>query len=81
MVSEKARENRLRRKADRLGFALRKDRKRTWGIDNRGEYALVDHQSNGLSFGWNYDASLDDVEGWLNDWEAQLRQADSTAAV
>lgn len=73
MVSEKARENRLRRRADRLGYALRKDRARVWGLEHRGEYALADHESGGLSFGWNFDASLDEIEQFLNDAEARLR--------
>lgn len=73
MTSEKARENRLRRLADRWGYSLRKDRARMLGLHHRGEYMLVNLDHGGADLGWDYDASLDDVEAFLTKEDATLR--------
>ncbi len=73
MSSEKARENRLRRWAERLGYGLRKDRARTWGINHQGEYMIVDVGPNACIGGADFDYSLDDVEAFLSETEASLR--------
>ncbi len=73
MVSPKARENRVRRWAARLGYGLHKDRSRMWGINHQGEYMLYDRDTNGLVVGSNFDADLDEVEQWLAEMERQLR--------
>jgi hypothetical protein len=73
MSTEKARENRLRRWAGRLGYALHKDRARSWGVDHRGRYMVVLPSENCIVIGERYDQSLDDVEAFLAEAEAELR--------
>lgn len=73
MVSEKARENRLRRWAGRLGYVLHKDRARAWGLHRQGGYMMVIADSNAVAQGADYDLSLDEVETFLTDEEARLR--------
>ncbi len=73
MTSEKARENRLRRLADRWGYSLRKDRARMLGIDHRGGYMIVDASLNAVVRGAQFDESLDDVEKFLAEEEATQR--------
>lgn len=73
MDSDKARENRLRRWAGRLGYVLRKDRARRWGVNNQGGYMIVAADLNSVVRGTDYDESLDDVELFLTDTEAALR--------
>lgn len=61
---EKAREARLRRLADKLGFRLRKSRR---AVD-AGNYALLDVDTGFAAIGLGplgYDADLDEVEEWL----------------
>jgi len=68
----KAQENRNRRRAHRLGLALRKSRARDLHIDNLGDYMLVDPYLNAIVWGEKYDLSLDDVEGYLDEAEQRL---------
>lgn len=75
MTSEKAWENRLRRHADRLGYVLRKDRARTWGLQHRGGYAIFDADTNFVVWGWDFDLELADLEEILAGEEARLRTA------
>lgn len=63
--SEKARENRLRRLAERLGFVLHKDRARLWAVDHQGGYKLVDAYTGAIQLGAYYEATLDTVEAFL----------------
>lgn len=70
MDSEKVRENRLRRMADRQGLKLMRSRARDPNSITYGGYQLVDIQTNGLVAGWGnanrgYAFDLDDVEQWL----------------
>lgn len=72
-MSEKVRENRLRRKAARQGLALRKSRSRTPEAPDYGTYCLVDESSNCFALadrnmGYGYD--LDDIEKYLNEDES-----------
>ncbi len=62
MTSEKARENRLRRWAERLGYTLRKDRSRRWGIHHQGGNMVVETSRNFVVQGADFDQALDDVE-------------------
>jgi hypothetical protein len=69
VVSEKARENRLRRMADRYGLRLLKARSRDVRAIDYGCYALADLETSGIVFGISaigrFDASLDDIEEYL----------------
>jgi hypothetical protein len=75
-VSEKGRENRLRRQAGRLGLVLRKSRARLWSLDNRGEYMVIDANSNFIVAGEKFDRSLDQVAKFLDDYERKVRRAE-----
>ena len=59
--------SRLRRKAQRLGYSIRKSRSRL-SLDNQGEFMVIDF-NNHLVLGDRFDASLDDVDGFLRDQE------------
>lgn len=69
MTTEKSRETRLRRMADRQGLRLEKSRRRDPRAVDFGAYMLVDMQTNAVVAGtgeigrphW----SLDDVERYL----------------
>ena len=75
MVSGKARENRLRRMADRQGMRLLKSRSRDPRAIDYGCYALADLRTNGLVYGISpigrFDASLDEIEAYLTQEGAQ----------
>ena len=69
-MTDKVRENRLRRKADRLGYILRKSRRRDPDAYDYGLYGLLDvahggtpHPSSPMNT--MFDLVLDDVEWWL----------------
>jgi len=68
-MTEKARENRLRRLASKDGLRLVKSRKRDVYHPSYGGYMLVDVSSNFAVFGHdnggNLVADLDDIEGYL----------------
>jgi len=70
---DKARENRLRRKARRLGLELRKSRARYIRVDDFGQYRLVNPHTNFIVAGERFDLSLDDVDDILNQWEEKLK--------
>ena len=63
--SEKARENRLRRQAERLGYTIHKDRARLWAVEHQGQYLLVDAYANAIVLGAHFEATLDNVEAFL----------------
>lgn len=65
--SEAAREARLRRRADRQGFLLRKSRSRRWSIDNHGGFMIVDARNGVVVAGERYDLDPEAVELWLSD--------------
>ena len=71
MDSEKVRENRLRRVADRRGLRLMKSRSRDPHAVDYGLYALIDQQHNGavnpsIANRWVCSWSLDEVDIYLN---------------
>jgi hypothetical protein len=74
-MSDKVRENRLRRWATRLGLILRKGRARNWNVDDHGGYMLVDAYQNYVCAGSRFDLTLDDVETWLADSEKEQKAA------
>jgi hypothetical protein len=67
--SDKVRENRLRRMADRQGLLLRRARRRDPRALDYGRYVLVDAQTNFVVAGTGalgrYEFTLDDVETFL----------------
>ena len=73
--SEKVRENRLRRMADRQGYRLSKSRRRDGDAIDFGLYALLDYETGGavnpaLAQRYVHSWTLDDVEEWLKTpWE------------
>jgi len=69
---EKARENRLRRKATRLGIIIRKSRVRYPSLNNLGKYALIDARRDVVIAGVRWDLDLDEVGGILDDKEKEL---------
>ena len=57
---------RVRRKATREGYGIHKSRRYVDGWDNQGEYMLVDASQNFCILGPRYDATLDEIETWLD---------------
>ncbi len=70
-TTEKVRENRLRRMADRQGLVLVKSRRRDPRAFDYGRWMLVDAASSGVVAGTTGtggpEFSLDDVEDYLTD--------------
>jgi hypothetical protein len=58
-------ENRVRRKAIRIGWRVCKSRQQ-WHSNNKGEFQLV-NCSNLVVLGCDYDASLDEIESYLDE--------------
>lgn len=70
MPEEKARENRLRRMADRRGYRLVKSRRRDPGALEYGGYMLIKIENNFVACGQGnagrgYAADLDEIEAFL----------------
>jgi hypothetical protein len=61
----------VRRKALRRGFVIRKSRQRKHvpNIDNFGDYMLIEANRNLVALGSSFDATLEDIESFLNDGE------------
>jgi hypothetical protein len=68
---EKTHESKVRRWAARLGYSLVKSRKQI-ARDNHGKYMLLDARKLVIR-GRDFDASLADVEAFLQAEEARLR--------
>ena len=68
--TDKVRENRLRRVAQRQGLALAKSRRRDPRATDYGTYMLVDPSTNGVvAYGQSsgYGLNLDEIENALNE--------------
>jgi len=68
----KVRENRLRRKLDRMGYRLTKSRVRDPDALTYGGYQIEDIQTGGVVAGWGnanrgYALDLDEVEVWIRE--------------
>jgi hypothetical protein len=59
-------ENALRARARKLGYAIRKSRSRSIHEDNLGQYALVKEDSNDVVLGERFDATLEEIAAYLN---------------
>jgi hypothetical protein len=79
-MTDKVRENRLRRMADRQGLALQKSRRRDPHAFDFGTYWLVDPYNNALVAGDEWGWELDDIEEWLTQpaSDVSLTQAGAT---
>ena len=64
MLTEKNREQKLRRALNKVGYALRKSRK-SFSADNLGGYMVVDTLYNAVVAGPRYELDLDDVQDIL----------------
>lgn len=67
-MTDKVRENRLRRMAERQGLELRKSRARDPRALGFGGFMLVDTRANAVvagADGFEYSMTADDVEQWL----------------
>jgi hypothetical protein len=69
---ETRREQRLRSKARRQGYAIRKSRVRTPHLDDLGGFMILAHSANGISsnqgvvmVGSRFELDLDDVDQFL----------------
>lgn len=68
--NEKVREDRLRRKAERMGYRVTKSRSRDVDALDYGLYAIISNETNGavnpaLAGRWVHSWDLDTVERWL----------------
>ncbi|GAA4169085.1 hypothetical protein [Shinella granuli] len=67
--TDKVKENRVRRVAERRGMRLEKSRRRDPKAIDFGGYMLIDAATNTVILGstsYAYSASLDDIEEFLN---------------
>lgn len=68
-AKDKVMENRLRRKADRMGMRLVRSRRRDPDALGFGCYYLTDHETGGVNFGadalGNPGASLEEIREYL----------------
>ena len=71
-MSDKVRENYLRRQAARLGHVIEKSRGRKWSVNDRLGWRVLD-QGGQIVGGEKYELTIDDVEGILNGIEARVR--------
>ncbi len=62
-MSEKAKEQRIRRRLAKQGMGLHKSRKR----NIQDGYMVYDLETTGVLAGPNCDWSLDDIEEWLDE--------------
>ena len=70
-----AKEQRVRRKARRLGYCISKSRAMI-SLDNLGGYMLIDADSNFVVSGARYDLTLDDLDEMLSQSEDDIRVHD-----
>jgi hypothetical protein len=70
-VLDKRQEARVRRLALQQGYQVCKSRQRSSvpNLDNFGDYMLLEAAGNYPVLGFKYDATLEDIEGYLNDNE------------
>ena len=64
----KTRENRSRRRLERMGYVLQKSHRRDPRAFDYGLYRIIDTDTNGLAAGGGstgYNMDLDEVEAWI----------------
>jgi hypothetical protein len=67
-------ERRIRHKASRLGYLLRKSRK-PFGINNYCQFAVIEKATGTLVLGPRFDATFSDIEGFLNEHVPAAKRA------
>jgi hypothetical protein len=60
-------ESALRTRAEREGYSVRKSRRAVDGLENRGEYMLVDSRTGFPVLGFKFDAELEDISQFLSE--------------
>lgn len=75
-TTDKNREQRLRRRAKREGLRLEKSRVRNTHLDDFGLYWLIDPAMNAVAFAPRHDATLDAIEGFLEESLPAIRSAE-----
>jgi hypothetical protein len=71
---DKIREVRLRNWAKRLRLELHKSHKRRWSLDDKLGYMITNPSTNNsVLLGNHFDANLDEVEKYLQQYEAKLK--------
>jgi hypothetical protein len=48
------------------GYIIRQSRRQIDGLNNRGEFMLVDAEKHFPVLGFKYDATLDDIAAWID---------------
>jgi hypothetical protein len=75
-MSNKAKENFLRRKAERLNLMLHKSRARYWNYDNQQGWMITDpYNGDAVIQGTKYNLTIEEVEEFLDEYEAKLRSS------
>ena len=64
LMTERAREDRARARLRRGGYRLLKSNPH---LHDQGGYPIVEASINGVVAGSDFDLSLDDVEGWMEE--------------
>ena len=67
-METKLSENAVRKRATRKGYKVCKSREKTIHANNHGEFMLIDLSGNFCVAGANYDASIEEVAAWLDNW-------------
>jgi hypothetical protein len=65
MVASSLTESGVRHKARAAGYIVQKSRKRTLGLENAGEFMLLDAASRFPVLGFKYDADLAEIAEFL----------------
>ncbi len=73
MVEDKIREMKLRNWAKRLGLSLHKSRGKNLHADPKQRYMLKDPDQDLVLKGEKFELTLDDVEQFLKDYEANIK--------
>lgn len=69
-IIDKSRERRLKRALNKLGYTLRKSRRRSnFNYYDEGGYIIIDPYINGCIAGPRCELTLDDVEEYLEMWK------------
>lgn len=60
-------ESTVRSRASRMGYSIQKSRARMISLDSHGEYRLVWTAQNSICLGEHFDATLEDIDAYLDD--------------
>jgi len=65
-MTNKVKENYLRRQAERLGLSMQKSRGKKWSVDNQLGYRVIDPYHNTIIQGEKFDLNIQEVEDFLS---------------